>query len=221
MGLLVDIAKPFANQHSARQRSPSSFIDESLRVVSENFPQGVSAIMGRIKDGEGFIIQSLRFDASDFSPEDAKAWLKDQGFGVESFEEAIEKSWRVAVPIAKLNSDQRLAFGWASVVLDENGTPVIDHQEDRIAVNELEKAAYSYVEKSRTASEMHGKMGVAELVESCVITPEKRTAMGIDGGGITGWWGGFRVNDPEVWTKVKRGELSEFSIGGSARRETV
>jgi len=177
--------------------------------------------MAQPKDKEEISIQSIRFDAETYSPSQAIAWLKEQDLETDFFEEAIEKYWSVSVPIAKTDTEQRLAFGWASVVLDANGDPVIDHQEDRIAAGELERAAYSYVEKSRTASEMHDRMGVAELVESCVITPEKRTAMGLDGNGITGWWVGFRVLDSSVWEKVKRGELSEFSIGGSARRESV
>ena len=221
MGLLVDIAKPFPNQHSARQGDPLEYVSESFRVVTQDFPEGISAILAQLKGQEGLSVQSIRFNAEEFSPTQAVAWLKEQDLKSDSFEEALEKFWSVSVPIAKMDTEQRLAFGWASVVLDANGTPVIDHQEDRIAVGELEKAAYSYVEKSRAASEMHDKMGVAELVESCVITPEKRTAMGLDGNGITGWWVGFRVLDSAVWEKVKRGQLSEFSIGGSARRENA
>lgn len=36
-----------------------------------------------------------------------------------------------------------------------------------------------------------------------------------------GWWIGFRVTDDDVWEKVKSGEYSMFSIGGTAIREEV
>jgi len=130
----------------------------------------------------------------------------------------VKKAWQVSVPISKLSTEKRLAFGWASVIAEEDGTPVVDHQEDRISVQELERAAYDYVQNSRESTEMHERKGVAELVESCVLTPEKREALGMPSG-KTGWWIGFRVNDDDVWQKVKDGTYSEFSIGGSAKRK--
>ena len=133
----------------------------------------------------------------------------------------LKKAWEVSIPISKVSEEKRLAFGWASVIIDADGDAVIDHQSDRISIPELEKAAYEYVQKSRQSTEMHVRKGVAELVESVVITPEKREAMGIDGEGITGWWVGFRVNDSSVWSKVKSGDYREFSIGGTAKRRSV
>lgn len=133
----------------------------------------------------------------------------------------LKKAWEVSIPISKVNEEKRLAFGWASVIIDADGDAVIDHQSDRISIPELEKAAYEYVQKSRQSTEMHVRKGVAELVESVVITPEKREAMGIDGAGVSGWWVGFRVNDSSVWDKVKSGDYREFSIGGTAKRRSV
>ena len=104
--------------------------------------------------------------------------------------------------------------------MDDNGDPVIDHQGDVIPVAELEKAAYRYVAKSRDATEMHERRGVATLVESIILTDEKRKSMGITGG-PTGWWVGYRVTDDKVWGAVKAGELTEFSIGGSAKPEAL
>jgi hypothetical protein len=177
--------------------------------------------MGRLKEKEQDQIQSVRFKASQWTEKAAKDWLKEREMSSADFEPAaddVAKSWSVSVPISKLSPDRRLAFGWASVVLDADGATVVDHQDDRISVPELEKAAYAYVQESRQSTEMHMKKGVAELVESCVITPEKREAMGIAAEGISGWWVGFRVNDADVWQKVKDGIYSEFSIGGTAKR---
>ncbi len=35
------------------------------------------------------------------------------------------------------------------------------------------------------------------------------------------WWGGFRVDDDEVWERIKSGELRMFSIQGRAEREAM
>tara|TARA_Y100000593_G_scaffold86609_1_gene165656 strand:- start:6127 stop:6765 length:639 start_codon:yes stop_codon:yes gene_type:complete len=210
---------PYPGEHAARQRKPSLFVDDSFIRRTEGMPEGVTLLMARLKAEDRLAVQSVRFVASLWTPGKAKKWLESEGYRSGSFEEATAKSWSVAVPISKLADDKMLAFGWASVIADEEGNAVIDHQDDRISVSELEKAAYEYVQSSRQSAEMHDKLGVAELVESCMITPEKRTAMGITEG-ITGWWVGFRVIDPSVWQKVKAGIYSEFSIGGSAKRKS-
>lgn len=129
-------------------------------------------------------------------------------------------SWEIRARVAKVDAEQRLAFGWASVAVDAAGRPVIDHQGDLIPVEELERAAYQYVVTSRDASEMHGRRGVAQLVESVVLTPEKYAALGLPLG-PSGWWVGFRVTDDAVWQRVKAGDFREFSIGGSATRKPV
>ncbi len=118
------------------------------------------------------------------------------------------------------NVERQLAFGWASVVVDKLGRVVVDHDDDIIPVSELEKAAYAYVANKRGSSDMHQRMGIGTLVESVVLTQEKRNAMGIPPGEV-GWWVGFHVEDREVWEKVRTGEYSELSIGGTARREQL
>lgn len=212
---------PFEGEHAARQRSPSVFDAGSLKRFTDTMPEGVALIMGTMKGKEKQQVQSVRFNADKWTAGQAQQWLKDNRYKVNLFEEAVTKAWSVSVPISKLADEKRLAFGWASVVIDDDGQAVIDHQQDRISIPELEKAAYEYVQKSRQSTEMHTKKGVAELVESVVMTPEKREAMGIATEGISGWWVGFRVNDQAVWSKVKAGEYSEFSIGGTAKRKEV
>lgn len=131
-------------------------------------------------------------------------------------------TWSVAVPFAKVASEQRLVFGWASIISDESGAQLIfDHHGTMIPVSELESAAYEYVVTSREMGDMHEAVGVGHLIESCVLTPEKRTAMGIDPVGPIGWWVGFRVTDDGVWARIKSGDISAFSIGGDAVKEPV
>ena len=61
-------------------------------------------------------------------------------------------------------------------------------------------------------------MGFSILIESFIVTEEKRAAMGLPDSVPTGWWVGFQVQDPEVWAKVKSGERTGFSIHGHGKR---
>ena len=126
---------------------------------------------------------------------------------------------------AKLDTDQRLAFGWASVT-EINGMPVIDKQADYVSTDDIEKAAYAYVLKSRVGGDMHRRNGeaphhVSDLVESFVITDEKVAKMGLPQDTPRGWWVGFKIHDEDAWQSVKKGERTGFSIHGKGRRQEV
>lgn len=121
--------------------------------------------------------------------------------------------------LQKSDDDKMLAFGWASIAVTAGGVQVEDYQEDRIEIAELEKAAYEFVELYREGGEMHERGGCAILVESIVFTKEKMQILGIPEGMLPeGWFVGFKVNDPNVWDKVKDGTYSMFSIEGTAER---
>jgi hypothetical protein len=122
--------------------------------------------------------------------------------------------------IAKIDDDQQLVFGWASIIKDEEGRLLVDRQDDFIEEEgELEKAAYDYVLKSRDGGEMHIRKGVSTMVESVVLTKEKQQAMGITQDNVpVGWWIGFKVNDNRVWGEVKKGGYSGFSVHGKGKR---
>lgn len=124
--------------------------------------------------------------------------------------------------ISKSNDEKKIAFGWANVSIRTDGEVVEDWQEDIIEPEELENAAYNFVELYRDGGEMHERGGAAVLIESVVFTKEKAAAMGIPEGTVpTGWWIGFKVLDDDVWEKVKDGTYSMFSIEGEAVREEV
>jgi len=124
--------------------------------------------------------------------------------------------------IAKANEEKQQIFGWASVI-EVNGEPVVDLQGDRITAEEMEKAGYEYVMKSRKGGDMHLRddwqpIQKSEMIESFIVTDEKREAFGLGDDVPTGWWVGFQVRDPEVWAKVKSGERTGFSIHGHGKR---
>ncbi|MGY0793098.1 XkdF-like putative serine protease domain-containing protein [Azospirillum argentinense] len=129
--------------------------------------------------------------------------------------------------ICKVDDDQRLVFGWFSIV-EIDGQPVTDREGDRIAPDELEPAAYGHVLNARVASDTHVLIGVGKLVESCVFTLEKQQAMvaSLITMGIpavmdlhcVGWWGGYYITDDKVWAEIKAGNYVSFSIGGTGTR---
>ncbi len=124
--------------------------------------------------------------------------------------------------IAKSDDDRMLAFGWASVSMRVDGEVIEDWQNDIVEPEELENAAYSFVELYREGGEMHERGGAAVLIESVIFTEEKMLAIGIPAGTLpVGWWIGFKVLDEDVWQKVKNGTYSMFSIEGEAERVEV
>jgi hypothetical protein len=139
---------------------------------------------------------------------------------IKSRAEPVGKAHRFR--IQKVDEDKRLVFGWANISVTVDGKLVEDYQEDMIDPAVLEEAAYKFAELYRDGGEMHERTGTAVMVESVMLTAEKQAAMGIPAGTLpVGWWIGFRVTDDDVWNKVKSGEYSMFSIGGTAVREEV
>lgn len=126
--------------------------------------------------------------------------------------------------IKKMEPDKMLVFGWANVSARRDGEVIEDFQQDVIEPEDLENAAYAYVLNFRAAGEMHDP-GLRErgwLVESCVFTKEKQTAIGIPEGNVPeGWWVGFKIDDPVTWEKIKNGEFRMFSIEGTGEREPL
>lgn len=81
---------PFPNQHSARQTDPAQY-KEFRRFSPKGFPEGIDVILGLKEDG-GSEIQSVRADASKFSPKKFAEFLRENGFEAD-IEEATSKSF--------------------------------------------------------------------------------------------------------------------------------
>jgi hypothetical protein len=127
--------------------------------------------------------------------------------------------------VSKMNTELKQVFGWASVI-EMNGEPVIDLQGDIMTIDTIEKAAYSYVHSSRKGGRQHQRVGeepmhVSDMIESFVLTPEKKQQMGLPNDTPTGWWVGFQINDDDTWQAYKDGKLKEFSIHGSGTRKAM
>ena len=121
--------------------------------------------------------------------------------------------------ILKRDDEQRIVYGWASVI-EKDGEPVVDRQGHMIEEDELVKAVHEFVSESREGKVMHEGGQTSRIVDSIVFTKDLQEAMGINLGQV-GWMVGVKVDNDDVWEMSKRGELPMFSIGGSGMLEDV
>ena len=121
--------------------------------------------------------------------------------------------------ILKADEEQRLVWGWASVV-SEDGVPLIDRQGDVITADTMVKAANKFMEDVRVGKLMHAGGQIGLVVHSLPLTKEIGDSLGVHSD-REGWIVAFKVQDDEVWESVKSGQLKAFSIGGKAKRETI
>lgn len=80
----MEEARPYPNEHAARMTDPDQY--DELRRENNAGGEGVDFIYG-IKEGESEI-QAVRFDAQQFTPEEARQWLADNDMDPIMFEEA-------------------------------------------------------------------------------------------------------------------------------------
>ena len=119
--------------------------------------------------------------------------------------------------ILKADDEQRMVYGWASVVT-EKGEPVVDRQGDVIESDTLVRAVNKFMEHVRVGKEMHKGDQIGAVIHSMPVTKEIGESLGIQSD-REGWIVAFKVYDDDVWAKVKSGELAAFSIGGRAIKE--
>jgi len=115
--------------------------------------------------------------------------------------------------------DERIVWGWASVVTDK-GVPVVDSHGDVISPQTMMKSATEFMHSMRVTKEMHSGGKIGEFIHSFPLTAEIAKAFGITCE-KEGWIVACKVHDDKTWAKVKSGELRAFSIGGRAKREKI
>jgi hypothetical protein len=77
---------PYPNEHAARITDPDQYDD--IRRQNDKFGKGIHAIWG-IKEGQDEPeLQAIHFDAEMFTPDEARAWLKEHKYEPIEFEEA-------------------------------------------------------------------------------------------------------------------------------------
>jgi len=68
---------PFPNFHAARQNDPDKYA--RMRYAKDKFGPGIDVVWGVLEDGT-VELQSIRFDVSKFTAEEAKAWLEKHDY---------------------------------------------------------------------------------------------------------------------------------------------
>jgi len=121
--------------------------------------------------------------------------------------------------ILKVDEEQRLIYGWGSVIT-EKGESVVDLQGDVIEADVLVKAVNEFMENVRVGKTMHVGEETGKVIHSLPVTKEICDALGIQSD-LEGWIVAYKVYDDSVWDRVKSGELRAFSIGGRAQREEL
>lgn len=118
----------------------------------------------------------------------------------------------IEIPLLKSGGEDRLVYG---VVLQPT---VVDSQGDVAPEEEIEKAAHRFMTDFRQHDVQHSE----ELADGIVpveswIAPAD---MIIGGQPVAkgSWIMTVKVENDDVWGKIKKGEITGFSIGGSAVR---
>lgn len=218
-GAGASVTGPTGKVPGATTGNPSRAVQNG-RAVQTLASNTIGTTPGKIAAGAGIGAMALKRRNSGGDQGDQSTYLPpepSQMYG----KSAADVTWEGE--FSKLDDDKRLAFGWASVI-EVNGVPVVDTQGDLIHPDDLETAAYSYIQKSRKGGHMHRRneldepVHVSDIVESVVFTKEKIAKMGLPESTPIGWWIGVKVHDDDVWGEVKKGGLAGFSIHGRGRR---
>lgn len=132
---------------------------------------------------------------------------------VEELKKAYEKKFDRQVKITKSDIDRRLVYG---VVLEPE---VIDAHNDVVSIDEIENAAHNYLIKSRMIGDQHNKPAKADIVESYIAPAD----LDIGGQHIKkgSWVMVTKVHDDRMWTGIKKGSYTGYSIGGYAVKEPL
>lgn len=122
----------------------------------------------------------------------------------------VEKRFEVL----KNNGEQRTVLG---IVLEPE---TVDSQGDIYSEDEITKTAWKFLENYQNFGLMHSELVPEILPLESYVAP---TDFNIGGQVVKKgtWVLRVRVLDDEIWDKVKSGDLTGFSIGGSAVRTPV
>jgi hypothetical protein len=117
------------------------------------------------------------------------------------------------VEIAKMDVDQRLIYG---VVLVPD---VMDLQGDICSKEDIQEAAHDYLVNSRIIKAQHRAPTDADVVECYIAPVDIPLGKGVIPAGS--WVMVTKVNSESMWTAIKKGDVTGYSIGGRGTREEI
>ncbi|WP_416808833.1 XkdF-like putative serine protease domain-containing protein [Bacillus thuringiensis] len=135
-------------------------------------------------------------------------------FAIMKSEAAKQPNISKQVPILKTEEEKQLVTG---VVYEPD---VEDSHGDKMTAEEIEKAAYTFMENYQHIDKQHdeiaGKGTVVEnwIAKSDMTVGEQEVQAGT-------WLMTVRVDDAETWEEIKKGEVTGFSMGGFGERVEI
>lgn len=135
-------------------------------------------------------------------------------FAIMKSESAKQQNITKQVPILKTEEEKQLVTG---VVYEPD---VEDSHGDKMNAEEIEKAAYTFMENYQHIDKQHdeiaGKGTVVEnwIAKSDMTVGEQEVQAGT-------WLMTVRVDDADTWEEIKKGEVTGFSMGGFGERVEI
>lgn len=135
-------------------------------------------------------------------------------FAIMKSESAKQPNISKQVPILKTEEEKQLVTG---VVYEPD---VEDSHGDVMTAEEIEKAAYTFMENYQHIDKQHdeiaGKGTVVEnwIAKSDMTVGEQEVQAGT-------WLMTVRVDDADTWEEIKKGEVTGFSMGGFGERVEI
>ena len=118
-----------------------------------------------------------------------------------------------SVELYKLDDEQKLIYG---VVLVPD---VEDLQGDICSKEDIQEAAHDYLVNSRLVKAQHRAPTDADVVECYIAPVDIPIGKGIAPAGS--WVMVTKVNSAAMWTAIKKGDITGYSIGGRGTREEI
>lgn len=118
-----------------------------------------------------------------------------------------------SIELCKLDEEQHLIYG---VVLVPD---VEDLQGDICSKEDIQEAAHDYLVNSRLVKAQHRAPTDAEVVQSYIAPIDIPIGKGIAPAGS--WVMVTKVNSTAMWTAIKKGDITGYSIGGRGTREEI
>ena len=133
--------------------------------------------------------------------------------------------WDTDVVFKAFNDEKKIAYGYALV------PNIKDKQEDIAKDDQVEKAAHNFMEvlskneqKGQGVGHEHETFTDIGFAVESVIDRDGSIAKSFNVPDVDihpgGWWIGIKMTD-KYWAMAKSGEITGFSIGGSAKRDPI
>lgn len=211
------LAIAFQEARRAKKSAIHKAIDHARQILKSQFAASGKTsdypTLIRLVRGEA-VTPEMLLELSSYKGE-VGDWAKSSLEALQNVNQLQTESFQTELSVCKVSVEQQLVYAWASVI-EEDGEPVVDSHGDIIEEAELVKAAHRSLRRM-VGKEMHQGEAIAEIVESFVLTNEVQKLLDIELGKV-GWLVAMKIHDPDVWQKVKDGELAALSIGGRGIR---